>query len=74
MGAKHAEGMGLIGEELETMLLLDRNEIRQRRAVTQHRVYAFDNHQPPALFAFRARQPLVQIRCIIVAEAHQLGA
>ena len=49
MGAEHAEGMRLVDEQLEAVLLLDLDELRQRRPVAQHRIDALDNHQPAAL-------------------------
>src|SRR5436190_1556394 len=68
MGAQHAEGVGLIGEELEAVLLLYFDEIRQWRPVAQHGIDAFDDDKPPALFPFRTAEPLVKVSRIVVAE------
>src|SRR5437868_7570240 len=70
--AKHAEGMGLIDQELESMLPLDGDEIGERGAVAHHRIDAFEDDEPTAL-VFRPRQALVEIARIIVAEPHELG-
>ena len=74
VGTKHAKGMGFVAQQLEAVLLLHRDEIGKRRAVAQHRIDAFQNHQLAATIIAAAGEALVEIVCIIVAEAHQLGA
>src|SRR5690349_9504056 len=70
--AEDAEGMRLIDEQLETVFLLDLDEIGERCAVAQHRIDALEDDEPAAALVFGTRQPFVEIARIIVTEAHQL--
>ena len=72
--SQHAEGMRLVHQKLEAVFLLDLDEIGERRAVAQHRVDAFQHHEPAAAVFLAARKALVEIGRVIVAEPHQLGA
>src|SRR5688572_32078805 len=71
--AEDTEGMRLVDQELEAVLLLHRDEIGERCAVAEHGIDAFEDDEP-ATFVIRARQALVEIARVIVAEAHELGA
>ena len=75
MGAQHAEGMRLVDEQLEAVLLLHLDEVGERRAVAQHGIDAFEHDElAAALVLLAARQALVEVGRVIVAEAHELGA
>ncbi len=71
---QHAEGMGLVHQQLKAVFALDVYELLERRAVAEHRIDALQHHQPPAFLRVVPRQPLGQAVGIVVAEAAQFRA
>jgi RecG-like helicase len=56
------------------VLALHLDEVGQRRPVAEHRIDALQHHELAPVVGLHARQPLVEVGGVVVAEAHQFGA
>jgi len=64
--------MGLVKQQTRTVFVLDRNDVCERRLVTQHAVQAFRHHQRIAASVPQSAQTFLQIRRIVMAEPDDL--
>ncbi len=73
MLAECAQRMGLVDQHVGFVFLADFDEFLERRRIAQHRVDAFQHHQPVARLVAEPAQAGVEARRIVVLEAHHLG-